>query len=182
MLFVSISVYVSAHEEPLEEKHPTSEKVHEIGNEPGYESWPKNWSEWIGNFHFILLHFPIALINMIAVAEILFYIYHTPIFDFSSRFMLIAAAVLAPVTALLGYILSLTEPYVGIFGTFLLLHMWSGIGAACLTLVLIPIREFSSGRKLYYYLLAVLVTFINLTSFLGGEMTFGPYHMFPPTN
>ena len=75
---------------------------------------PLNWTQWIGSFHFILLHFPIALIIMTGISEILLAWLQRPIFDYASRFMIIAAAILAVPTAMLGLIYSYTTSYSGL--------------------------------------------------------------------
>ncbi len=141
---------------------------------------PQSWIQWIGSFHLILLHFPIALINMLAVSECLFIWRKQPIFEFSSKFLLISAAVIAPPTALLGLIYSYSASYSGLTETFLLWHMWLGVTTAVFTVILAFVRDRIGINKLYYALLVLLVLMINATGFFGGGMTFGPFHMHPP--
>src|SRR5262249_16910657 len=57
---------------------------------------------WVGNFRPLLLHFPIALIVMAVISELLYFCYNAPLFDQASRFMLIAAAVTSIPTVLTG--------------------------------------------------------------------------------
>lgn len=160
-----------------ESVHPTQEQPTTITQFGGR---PQTWTQWIGSFHLILLHFPIALINMLAISECLFIWYRRPIFEFSSKFLLISAAIIAPPTALLGLIYSYSASYSGLIGTFLLWHMWLGIGTAIFTVIVAFIRERIGVNKLYYAFLAFLVLMINATGFFGGGMTFGPFHMHPP--
>lgn len=141
---------------------------------------PQSWIQWIGGFHFILLHFPLALIAMTGFSELLLAYYHYPIFDYASRFMLIAAAILAVPTALLGLIYSYTATYSGLLADFVWWHMWAGITTAALALFVAFLRERYGTVKLYYTCLIVLFLLVNITGFLGGGMTFGPYHMLPP--
>jgi uncharacterized membrane protein len=141
---------------------------------------PQSWMQWIGGFHFIFLHFPIALIAMTTISEILFAWSTRPIFDYASRFMLISAAVLAVPTALLGLTYSYTATYNGVLADFVWWHMWLGFTTAIFAIFVAFIRERWGISKLYYTCLVLLFFLVNITGFLGGGMTFGPYHMHPP--
>lgn len=154
--------------------------THDIPAVEQYEGRPQSWMQWIGSFHFIFLHFPIALIAMTVISELLFAWYASPIFDYASRFMLIAAAVLAVPTALLGLTYSYTATYNGLLADFVWWHMWFGIVTAILAIFVAFIRERLGISKLYYTCLVLLFLLVNITGFLGGGMTFGPYHMHPP--
>lgn len=141
---------------------------------------PHSWMQWFGSFHFIFLHFPIALITMGAVSELLYSWYQKPIFDQSSRFMLIAAAVLAVPTAVLGLTYSYTAAYHGLLAYFMEAHMWLGISTAVLAIIVVYLRESQGRNALYYSSLLLLFLLVNVTAFLGGGMTFGPYQLYPP--
>ncbi len=157
--------------------HPTQ------GEQPTVKQFggrPQNWMQWIGGFHFIFLHFPIALIVMTAISELLFAWYQKPIFDYASRFMLIVAAILAPPTALFGFIYSYTASYEGLLANFVWWHMWFGITTAVFVVVVAFLRERKGTNKFYYACLFLLFLLVNITGMLGGGMTFGPYHMLPP--
>lgn len=180
LFFLCISCFALAHEGHQEKKELTSENIQETTQEPVQEGRPTTWIQWVGSFHLIFLHFPIALINMLAISECLFIWYRQPIFDFSTKFLLISAAIVAPPTALLGLIYSYSASYSGLMETFLLWHMWFGIGTAIFTVILAFMRERMDKSKFYYASLAFLVLMINVTGFFGGGMTFGPYHMHPP--
>ncbi len=159
------------------------ESVHPTQDHPTIKQFggrPQTWMQWIGGFHFIFLHFPLALIAMTAVSELFFAWHHLPIFDYSSRFMLISAAILSVPTALLGLIYSYTAVYSGLLADFVWWHMWAGISTAVFAIVVAFLRERYGKNKLYYTCLVLLFLLINVTGFLGGGMTFGPYHMHPP--
>lgn len=128
----------------------------------------------IGSFHLIFLHFPIALINMVAVSEILFAWKKQMLFEFSSRFMLLSAAVLAPPTALFGWILSYSGSYTGLIHTFFMWHLGLGFFTAFFTVILALIREKKGRSLLYFVCLVFLLILINLTGFFGGEISFDP--------
>ena len=141
---------------------------------------PLSWTQWLGSFHFIFLHFPIALIVMTGISELLLAWLRRPIFDYASRFMIIAAATLAVPTALLGLIYSYTTSYSGLLADFIWWHMWAGISTAIFAIFVAFIRECLGISKLYYMSLFILFLLVNITGYLGGGMTFGPYHMHPP--
>lgn len=144
------------------------------------EGRPLNWTQWLGSFHFILLHFPIALIIMTGISEILLVWRQRPIFDYASRFMIISAAILAVPTALLGLIYSYTSSYNGLLADFIWWHMWAGISTAIFASYVAFIRQCFGTSNLYYISLFILFLLINITGYLGAGMTFGPYNMYPP--
>ena len=88
-------------------------------------------------------------------------------------FMLLTAALLAPLTAVLGFIYSYAELYSGQMATLLLWLMWLGIMTAILTIAIAWMREKKGISKLYYIALVILVFMLNVTAVFGGEMTFG---------
>ena len=145
-----------------------------------FDGRPLTWMQWIGNFHFIFLHFPIALITMTAISELLFTWFQRPIFDYTSRFMLIAAAVFSVPTALLGLTYSYTASYSGLLADFIWWHMWFGMATAVFAILVALMRESLGKSKLYFTSLVLLFLLVNITGYLGGGMTFGPNHMHPP--
>lgn len=180
LFFLCINCFAQAHEGHSEKQELTSEIEQEKIKETAQEGRPTTWTQWIGSFHLIFLHFPIALINMLGISECLFIWYKRPIFEFSSKFLLVSAAIMAPPTALLGLLYSYSSSYSGLIETFLLWHMWLGIGTATLTVTIAFLRETMGLSKLYYASLGLLVLMINATGFFGGGMTFGPFHMYSP--
>lgn len=178
--FLCVSCFVLAHEGHQETKNPSAENIQENTEVIVQEGKPKTWTQWIGSFHLILLHFPIALINMLVISEFLRIWLNRPVFDFSSKFLLISSAIISPPTALLGLIYSYSASYEGIMGTFLWWHMWVGICTALFAVIVAFIREGVGVGKLYYSSLLLLFLLVNVAGFFGGGMTFGPYHMHPP--
>lgn len=184
MCFLSLS-FLYSHEghKEMEKTKQMTENMHPAGNQSTDQQSggrPLTWTQWIGSFHLIFLHFPIALINMLAISECLFIWSRRPIFGFSSKFLLVSAAIASPITAVLGFIYSYSAPYSGLMETLLVWHMWLGIGTAILTIVVAFMREKIGLSKLYYVLLIILVFILNAAGFFGGSVTFGPFHMYPP--
>lgn len=182
ILCLLIFAFIFGHEDHqgMGRNQPTKEGVYTAQDEQ-LGGRPQSWMQWIGGFHFIFLHFPIALIVMTAVSELLFAWYEKPIFDYASSFMLIGAAVLAIPTAIFGLIYSYTASYEGLLADFVWWHMWFGISTAIFAAFVALIRYRFGLTKLYYTCLVVLFVAVNITAFLGGGMTFGPYHMLPPS-
>jgi|GEM_PF-1652503 len=141
---------------------------------------PDQWIKWVGSFHLILLHFPIALIFMTVVSELLYYFNPRLIYDYSSRFMLIAAAILTLPTAILGFIYSYSEVYTGLEAEILWWHMWAGIISAILVIVVAFIQEKYGRVKIFYITLFLLFLVVSITGHLGGMMAFGPDLLIPP--
>ena len=167
----------------MEESKTLQESITPSSGQPTVKHFggrPLTWTQWVGSFHFIFLHFPIALIAMTAISELLFAWMQRPIFDYASRFMLIAAAVFSVPTALLGLTYSYTSSYSGILAEFIWWHMWFGIATAIFAIVVAFLRELLGRSKLYYTSLFLLFLLVNITGYLGGGMTFGLYHMHPP--
>ena len=180
LCFLAFSFLALAHEGHEEKKAATLENVQEKTSETLQQGRPTSWTQWIGSFHLILLHFPIALIYMLAISELLWVWCKKPMFESSSRFLMISVAIITPPTALLGLIYSYSASYEGLMETFLWWHMWFGILTATLAITLAFIKEKIGTTKFYYVGLFILFLIVNITGFFGGGMTFGPYHMHPP--
>lgn len=182
LFFVSSFGSLLGHEGHKEMNKIEQEKVQQTQTESAvnqYAGRPQTWLQWLGSFHFIFLHFPIALIVITVVSEGLFVLYSSPIFDGASRFMLISAAILSFPTALLGLAYSYTAPYDGLLADFLWWHMWLGFTTAIFAIIVAFLREYGRN-KIYYACLFLLFLLVNITGYLGGGMTFGPYQMMPP--
>jgi len=148
------------------------------------ESSMSKWMHWLGNFHPVVLHFPIALTMMTVVAELLYLWLKHPLFDYAARFMIIAAAIMAIPTVLFGLAWSYQSHYVGDFATIFWWHRFFGLTSLGLALIAAFLREIyvtrGEARKWYYICLAALFISINIGAFLGGELTFGLNHMALP--
>lgn len=184
LCFLSLN-FLYSHEghKEMEKNESMTENMQPAESQPTVKQFggrPSTWMQWVGGFHFIFLHFPIALIAMTAISELLFAWYQKPIFDYASRFMLIAAAIFAVPTALLGLIYSYTASYSGLLADFIWWHMWAGISTVVFAIFVAFLRERLGRSKLYYTSLFLLFLLVNITGYLGGGMTFGPYHMYPP--
>ncbi|MCE5293196.1 MAG: hypothetical protein LLF94_01105, partial [Chlamydiales bacterium] len=120
MSFLLIQIEAFAHEGHLESDPIKSEKLVEKINIDEILSW-------LGNFHLILLHFPIALVCMVVIAELLFFWQKNPLYDNAGRFMLLAAAVMAIPTVLTGFAYGYNAQYEGVMASYFWWHRFFGI-------------------------------------------------------
>lgn len=160
------------HEGHEQEKLSVSEK--QVESESGNKI-----IQWVGNFHPILLHFPIALIVMTAISESFFFWYRTSLFDQASRFMLMTAAITAIPTVLTGLAYGYNTQYEGIMATYFWWHRLIGIFIMLLTIITAMLRELPLKKAAYYLCLFILFICVNVTGFLGGSLTFGIGHLWP---
>lgn len=143
-----------------------------------YEGGWMGWVLGLGRLHLVFLHFPIALIMMTVVAEILFFWRGSVLFDHAARFMMAAAAILAPVTALFGFALGLGQFYEGSMNDIYAWHRYFGVVTAILALWAATLREnYARGKsnslRAYYLCLFFAFLAVNLTGLLGGVLAFG---------
>lgn len=170
LLGVLCSLFIVGHEG----HHTKSEETEDhrtLQTQPAKEVTGK--LHWSGRIHFLLLHFPIALMTMSAVSELLFASFSKPLFDYASRFMLISASILAVPTALFGLIYSYLSSYNSFLETLLYWHMWCGIATALFASYVTFLREYKGVSLHYYFALFFLFLLVSMTALLGGRITFG---------
>lgn len=137
------------------------------------------WESWFGNFHYIFVHFPIALIVMVGVAELISSWRKNPQYNLVINFLLIAAAVFVIPTVFSG--LSLEESgVVPETNPYLEWHETFGIATLVLTCITLILRTFFKWRTLYLLSLLALLICVAITSHLGGLMAFGDFSLLPP--
>jgi len=136
------------------------------------EGTTTDWFSWIGSFHLITLHFPIALIVMAAIAELLFSITKKSLYESAAYFMVIMAAIITLPNAILGFLYSLPENYPGEMGRLLTLHKVSGVLTALLAIFTAYVRVKDGRTTFYLWLLALLFALVTITAYFGGAVTF----------
>jgi uncharacterized membrane protein len=140
----------------------------------------EDWLRWWGNYHYIFVHFPIALIVMAGVAEILFSWKKDPKFNVIVNFLLISAAILVIPTVASG--LSLKESG-AVSEEMLPLLEWHeifGFVTFTLTLITVILRFWLGRSPLYLCSLFVLLICVIVTAYIGGLMAFGDVSPLPP--
>lgn len=179
LIFLSFSLLVQAHEG---HRHKGSAS---LAIEADFQSLEKKTEEpsssllaSIGRFHLLFLHFPIALIVMTVVAELLWIWFATPLFTHAARFMILTAAIFALPTALLGWALSSGQHYEGVQLDLFVWHRYFGFLTAGLAIFAAILRERCTHEKTssvvgYYLCLFFLFLSVSFTGAFGGSLAFG---------
>ncbi|HEV3022401.1 MAG TPA: hypothetical protein VGX76_08030, partial [Pirellulales bacterium] len=129
---------------------------------------------WLGKFHLLLIHFPIALVIAAGFAEVLSFWQQTP--NPSVRFCLWLAALAAIPTAGFGWLFAAAGNGAG-SPQLLTAHRWLGTAAAvCLVITAIAAeRDASRGRRgNFVRLLLTLCIFMTaIAAHFGGLLARG---------
>lgn len=147
--------------------------------EVALEKSSEGWLRLFGNYHFILLHFPIALIIMACVAELLFCWRKKVEYDFVVNFLLISAAILVIPTAFSGLSLEESGSVTEKLQPLLEWHEFFGFFTLSLTIITVIIRNFFKWRSLYLCCLFLLFISVIVTSHIGGMMAFEDFNLSP---
>jgi len=178
-------VPTSVAEVPTEEPSPTqvaSAAPASAGAEEEVER-PTTVLSWIGRFHPMVVHFPIALFISALVAEILFAATRQELFRHALRFLLWGGALGAAVAASLGWTFAATGPTE--HGWLLDAHRWAGTAAAVVGLVVLSVNErIERGmgtRAVLRVSLTAIAVLVGAAGFLGGSLLYGIDHLvWPP--
>lgn len=166
----------TSQEKILESQTLTKEN---ISKEIESSNESKTFFEKLGALHLVFLHFPIALINMIVIFDLLAIFFKNKSLEITSDSLIVASAIFTPITALLGYLYSLNETYTGVEASYLSWHMWLGIGTTLLIFSLLYILKKEGRGRLYSINLFILFLLVNLTAHFGALMTFGENVIWP---
>lgn len=144
-------------------------------------SFAVKWIQWIGQSHLIFLHFPIALIIMVAISDVFFYWKRKDIFNHASLFMLYATVFWTIPTVLSGLALGYGVPYNGLLLDFFQWHRALGIILPFATVLALVFREFNYLNA-YIAGMVCLVVLVTIIGILGGGLAFGPDSFIPPSD
>jgi uncharacterized membrane protein len=129
------------------------------------------WAQFIGRFHPLVVHLPIALILLVPVMELVGRDQRFPYLRASAPFVLILALISGIFAALLGWCLGRTG---GFSGPLVTQHMWSG---ACLITLcwLCWVLHGRGGRfeVIYWIALWAAVGAGAWTGYRGGQISLG---------
>ena len=134
----------------------------------------------LGDLHPVLVHFPIALILVAAVAEAMFISTRQTEFGDAARFMVFAAAWMSIAAALAGIAAASGETFTPELGRAFTVHRAAGIATPVVTLLAAAMAGGArrSGQiwelMLYRVLLFIAVLGVGIAGFYGGELAHGP--------
>jgi uncharacterized membrane protein len=153
--------------------------------EPEQKSHLPLWKrvvEWIGRFHPISTHFPVALMFVAVFAEGLAWWTRRESWLHTVRFLVILAALGGISAGVLGWINAYFSSYSKEVGALLWWHRWLGSGAAVWAVVcavLIILHECQEGtpqRQRFRGALLLGAVLIGASGFLGSALIYGLDH------
>jgi uncharacterized membrane protein len=136
-----------------------------------------DWAQFIGRFHPLAVHFPIALILLVPILELAGLNERFSYLRSSAGFVLGLATLGATAAAILGWCLGRSGGY---SGTLVTQHMWGGISLATICWLCWILRSRASERSLgliYSVALAVGVGLVVWTGYRGGQLSLGEDHL-----
>jgi hypothetical protein len=135
------------------------------------------WAQFIGRFHLLVIHFPIALILLVPVLEIAGRTRRFGDLSASIDFILALATLSAIFAASLGWCLARSGNYSGRLVTQ---HMWGGVCVAALCWLCWMLYGRFAERRLdliYACALVVAAGIGSWTGYRGGQLSQGENHL-----
>ena len=135
------------------------------------------WAQFVGRFHLLTVHFPIALILLIPVLELAGRKGRLLHLSASVDFILVLATLSSLVAATLGWCLARSGGYSGRLVTQ---HMWGGISVAASCWLCWMLRGYFRSPRLdliYTVWLLVTVGLVSWTGYRGGQLSQGENHL-----
>lgn len=143
---------------------------------------PKKLLRWIGRFHPVSTHFPVALMLVAVLAEGLAWWTRRESWQQTVRFLVILAGLAAVATGVLGWINASFTSYVGQNATILTWHRWLGTATAVWALICAALavmdecREGTPARQRFRGALLAGAVLVSVTGFLGSALIYGLDH------
>jgi uncharacterized membrane protein len=137
---------------------------------------------WLGRFHPVSTHFPVALMFVAVFAEGIAWWTRRDSWLQTVRFLVVLAALGALSAAVLGWINAYFASYTGQLAPILKWHRWLGTGTAiwtliCASLVMIhECNEGSSERQRFRGALLLGSALVGISGFLGSALIYGLDH------
>src|SRR5262249_17477471 len=138
--------------------------------------------QFVGRFHPLSVHFPIALLLIVPLFEIVGRKRPAPFLSASVDFLLLLATCGALLSSVLGWCLARGGAY---SGPLVRHHIWGGllVAAATSSCWWLRSRRNSADTRLYGALLFAAVVLVSFTGYRGGQLAHGETHLteFLPT-
>lgn len=139
----------------------------------------RTFVQWLGNVHFLVLHFPIALLFVAGISEMMFIWKKNSLFRSFTHYAVLLGAAGAVLTAVLGWMLAYGQLWGADEASRLEWHRWLGTITAVLACVVYYIgggvRAKLSGKRELAFRLVLLTVFVlvGVASHLGGQLVHG---------
>jgi uncharacterized membrane protein len=133
--------------------------------------------QFVGRFHPLSVHFPIAALLIVPLFEILGRKRSAPFLLPSVDFLLLLAAGGAILSAALGWCLARGGGY---SGPLVRQHMWGGLVVAAASLICWWLRsrgDSAALSRLYLPLLLLVIVLVSFTGYRGGQLAHGETHL-----
>ncbi|HKF26451.1 MAG TPA: c-type cytochrome domain-containing protein, partial [Candidatus Acidoferrum sp.] len=133
--------------------------------------------QFVGRFHPLSVHFPIAVLLIVPLFELVGRKRRAPFLLASVDFLLLLAACGAVLSAVLGWCLARAG---GSSGPLVRQHMWGGLLVATAAWICWWLRSRADSRshmRLYAALLVATVVLVSFTGYRGGQLAHGETHM-----
>jgi len=143
---------------------------------PGEEGIPA-LVYFIGRFHPLIIHFPIVLILLVLVFEVLSRLSLVKISTTIISFLLLSASFFCAFAIIAGFLLYYTGEYAG---DIMVWHKWAGIGVGIgifLTTLFFLLTKNSNDNFTYLILLCVTNVLLLFASHQGGSLTHGKEYL-----
>ncbi len=133
------------------------------------------WAQFIGRFHPLAVHLPIALIVLVPILELIGKKQQFSYLRQAVPFVLTLALAGAVVAAFLGWCLGRNG---GFTGPLVTQHMWGAVALLALCWICWLARiDGSRLRSVYPIALGVTVVAVAFTGYRGGQLSFGENHL-----
>jgi mono/diheme cytochrome c family protein len=136
-----------------------------------------DWAQFIGGFHLLTIHFPIALILLVPLLEICGRSRRLRHLHPSVGPILALASVSSIASAILGWILARSS---GFTGPLVVQHMWGGFFVSVFCWLCWMFRGRFAGQRFdvaYFSGLVVTVLLVSFTGYRGGQLSHGEGHL-----
>lgn len=125
---------------------------------------------FIGRFHLILVHFPIALLPLAWILEFLGSSRRRANLRDAATPVLWFAALGAVAATLVGYVYMSSELTTG---WTMNVHLWTGLGVCVMAFVSLILKITGANRGIYMAVLTLTVGLVGVSSHMGGKMVHG---------
>ena len=133
--------------------------------------------QFVGRLHPLSVHFPIAVLLIVPLFEILGRKRSTPFLLQSVNFLLLLAAGGATLSAVLGWCLARGGGY---SGPLIRQHMWGGLLVVAASSICWWLRshgDAAAPSRLYLALLLLAISLVSFTGYRGGQLAHGETHL-----